>query len=388
MSLLRASSDQGPFDLAVVGAGIVGLANAYAAARLGKRVIVLEREGRANGASIRNFGFITVSGQPAGDCWRRARRSRDIWADVAKRAGIGIEHSGLLLAVRRPQSRAVAEAFLAAAEGEGCAWLEAADVRARYPALNLPGEGALFSPHELRVESRDAIPRLAAWLQEAFGVVFAFSTAVSAVEPPRIQTSRGVVEAAAAVICPGDDFATLYPDVIAPLNLTRCRLSMLRLAAPGFRLPAGIMSDLGLVRYGGYSALPAAAALRGVLEVEQPAHLAHGVHLIVVQSADGSLVVGDSHHYAETPAPFASAEVETLILREFEAALGLSPPPVIERWTGVYAASATETASILAPRDDVRLVLVTSGTGASTAFALGEEAVGDLFDVGKGVWER
>jgi len=27
------------------------------------------------------------------------------------------------------------------------------------------------------------------------------------------------------------------------------------------------------------------------------------VHLIVARSADGSLVVGDSHHYAATPDP-------------------------------------------------------------------------------------
>ena len=57
------------FDLAVVGAGMVGLAHAYAAARAGKRVVVIERDARANGASIRNFGFITVTGQERGESW-------------------------------------------------------------------------------------------------------------------------------------------------------------------------------------------------------------------------------------------------------------------------------------------------------------------------------
>jgi hypothetical protein len=32
-----------------------------------------------------------------------------------------------------------------------------------------------------------------------------------------------------------------------------------------------------------------------------------------------------------------------------------------------------------APRDDVRVVVVTSGTGASTAFAIAEEVVSELF---------
>src|SRR5271170_4417349 len=88
------------YDLAVVGAGIVGLAHAYAAARLGKRVVVIERDGRANGASIRNFGFITVTGQARGDTWRRAMRSRDIWAELAGASGIAIEQAGMLLTMR------------------------------------------------------------------------------------------------------------------------------------------------------------------------------------------------------------------------------------------------------------------------------------------------
>ena len=52
-----------PFDLAVVGAGICGLAHALAAVRKGKRVVVIDRDAQANGASVRNFGFITVTGQ-------------------------------------------------------------------------------------------------------------------------------------------------------------------------------------------------------------------------------------------------------------------------------------------------------------------------------------
>ena len=47
------------FDLAVVGGGVIGLAHAFTAAKAGKRVAVIERDARANGASLRNFGFIS-----------------------------------------------------------------------------------------------------------------------------------------------------------------------------------------------------------------------------------------------------------------------------------------------------------------------------------------
>ena len=138
------------------------------------------------------------------------------------------------------------------------------------------------------------------------------------------------------------------------------------------------MSDLGLVRYLGYAELPQAEALKRRLEREQPAHLANGVHLIAVQNADGSLVVGDSHHYATTPDPFAPQAVDDLVLDEFEHVFG-ARAAVRERWTGTYASSADRLALIDRPSDAVRIVVITSGSGASTSFAIGEQVVGDLF---------
>jgi FAD dependent oxidoreductase TIGR03364 len=194
----------------------------------------------------------------------------------------------------------------------------------------------------------------------------------------QVHTSRGVVQADRVAVCPGDDFNTLYAPLLGERPLTRCKLQMLRLADPGFRLPAALMSDLGLGRYQGYADLPEAAPLKARLAAEQPAHLAHGVHLIVVQSADGTLVVGDSHHYAATPDPFSHEEVDALILEEFRAAFGITPPPVIERWTGTYASAPDRPLLIEAPEKNVRLAIVTCGAGASTGFALGEEVVASL----------
>jgi hypothetical protein len=52
---------------------------------------------------------------------------------------------------------------------------------------------------------------------------------------------------------------------------------------------------------------------------------------------------------------------------------------VLERWTGTYASATERTMFIDAPSPAVRLVMVTSGSGASTGFALGEEVIADLF---------
>ena len=368
------------FDLAVIGGGVIGLAHALAAGRAGKRVVVIEKDARANGASIRNFGFITVTGQERGDSWSLARRTRDVWAEVAPKTGVAIEQNGLYLTARSAEAIAVIEAFLATEMGEGCALMTADGFRQASDGLGGADlQGALYSPHDLRVESRTAIPALAAWLKAEFGVTFMTETVAFEAAPPVLRTSRGTVEAGAVVVCPGDDFVTLYPERIASFGLKKCRLSMVKLADPGLRLPGALMSDLSLTRYRGYSALPQAAALEAKLRAEQPSHFEHGVHLIVAQGADGGLIVGDSHHYDHLPGPFAPAEAERDILDEYARATGRAAPPVLERWTGVYAVADDRTYLIDTPQPDVRLVIVTSGTGASTGFGIAERVIDDLF---------
>jgi FAD dependent oxidoreductase TIGR03364 len=368
------------FDLAVVGAGIIGLACARAAALKGLRVVVIDRDAQTSGASVRNFGFINATGQERGAAWARARRTCAIWEEVARQAGIAILQRGLWMTTRRPEGVGILESFLKTEMGEGCTLLSPAAARACCPELvNEQVHAVLRSSVDLRVESREAIPKITAWLAERWGVEFLRQTAVLSVAPPLLETSRGVVQAGAVVVCPGDDIFSLYPKRIARYQVSRCKLQMLRLADPGFRLPGALMSDLGLLRYAGYSALAESAPLRVRLEAEQGEHLKHGIHLIVVQSADGSLIVGDSHHYATTPDCFADERIDRLILDEFAAATGRSPPAVRERWIGTYAAAPDRTMFIDAPACDVRIVMITSGSGASAGFAIGEEVVADLF---------
>jgi D-hydroxyproline dehydrogenase subunit beta len=373
----------GRFDLAVVGAGIVGLATALAGARRGLRVIVCDRDAQANGASVRNFGFVTVTGQERHSMWARARRTREVWSEVAAAADIPVVHAGLWMLARRQESVDVLHAFLDTEMSAGCRLLTPGEARLRCPQLAAANMAAILeSTIELRVESREAVPRLADWLASSHGVTFMRNTNVVGIEMPRVHTSRGIVHASRVAVCPGDDFNGLYAERLGTYGLTRCKLQMLRLAAPGFRLPGALMSDLGLGRYSGYADLPPATPLKALLAREQPEHLKHGIHLIVVQSADGSLVVGDSHHYAATPDPFASEEIEALILEEFRAALGIEPPPVIERWIGTYASTTDRQVLLDTPHPSVRIAIVTCGAGASTGFAVGEEVVASLFDAG------
>ena len=363
----------------MVGAGIVGLAHALAGARRGLRVIVFDRDARANGASIRNFGFITVTGQSAGTVWRRAMRSRDIWDEIAPKAGIPIVQRNECVIVHTDAALGVLEAFMQTEMGAQCDLLTREQLLQRVPMAREDAVGALWSPHELRIEPRTAIPALAAYLEE-LGVTLRRNVAVHAIAAPVIETSDGTFNAERVVVAPGPDLVTLYPDIFARNEVRLCKLHMLRLEQQPeqWLLPAAIMSDFALTRYAGFSELPNAAALRLSLEADYPKIFAHGIHLIAVQSADGSLIVGDSHEYGSTVDPFFHSEVEGEMLRLADAVLRIPHRTVIERWIGIYPHSPAREWFVEAPDARTRVVAVTTGNGMSTAFGLGEEVIAEL----------
>jgi len=99
-------------DVIVVGASIVGLAHAYAAAWRGLKVGLFERTDPAVGASIRNFGQIWPVGK-YGPLFRRALCSREIWLEISRSAGLYCIESGSLHLAYHDDEIAVLEAFCA-----------------------------------------------------------------------------------------------------------------------------------------------------------------------------------------------------------------------------------------------------------------------------------
>jgi glycine/D-amino acid oxidase-like deaminating enzyme len=80
----------------VIGAGIIGLAHAYAAAKRGLTVVVVERSGIANGASTRNFRMLWPIGQPHGALHCLALRSRQLWLELLDKTGLPYRRDGSL----------------------------------------------------------------------------------------------------------------------------------------------------------------------------------------------------------------------------------------------------------------------------------------------------
>lgn len=358
----------GTADLVVVGSGIVGLGAAYAAARRGLSVIVVDRADAPVGATIRNFGHLCIGAQ-AGEARRYADASRDLWLRLSRDAGFWLRESGTLVAARHADEIAVLEH--AAAEG-GIRMLETDELLRRAP---LRAEGLVGGAHietDLQTDPRTAASAIVRHLSH-LGVEFRFRTAVTAVSGGYVDTTRGVITAGAVVVAVNHDIDQLLPEVAERVGVVRCALDMMR-AAVTLRHPlaAPLLTGWSLVRYGRFADGPAAAALRERLHAERPDLAALDLNQMYTQLPDGTLIIGDSHSTSTAPDPFQPEAAFAAFLAEAEALFDMPAPRVLERWQGVYAKAAQD--FLIDRGDEGMLVLAaTTGIGMTTGLGLAEE---------------
>src|SRR5436190_9957117 len=200
----------------VIGAGIVGLATARALAVRGYRVKVIERNDKAIGASIRNFGMIWPIGQPDGELYERAMLSRQIWKEVCDSAGIWYDEVGSLHVAHSKDEWNVLQELSEIYAHRNYKGLTPIDTTNKTAVVVQEGlEGSLFSPDEMVVDPREAIAAIPAWLKEKYGVEFLLGKAVTDVCYPAVYTGSEEWEADEIYVCSGADFETLYPQLFA-----------------------------------------------------------------------------------------------------------------------------------------------------------------------------
>jgi FAD dependent oxidoreductase TIGR03364 len=381
-------------DVVVVGAGIVGLAHALAAARHGLDVVVVERDDKAVGASIRNFGSIWPIGQVHDQDWSdydRACRSVDVWRTVAADTGMWVAPSGSLHVARHADELAVLEEFLAQAGPaveRGARLVTREQVGELSPAVVLDDViGAMYTPTEINVDPIVGIPTVAAWLQEKYGVRFLWHTQVQEVALPRVVTTAGVVEAERVFVCSGADFLTLYPELLGQDVVRKCKLQMLRTVPQpaGWQLGPTLCAGLTLLHYDSFSALSSLPALRARLDDELPFHRQHGIHILATQTASGAITIGDSHAYAQTHDPFERSDVFEAILDYFDGFVRLPDRRIEEYWHGVYPSLVGGRPHlVLEPEPGVRVVNGLGGAGMTLSFGLAQDHLADVVGASSG----
>ena len=369
------------FDVAIVGAGIVGLAHALAAAKRGHRVVVFERNPYAVGASIRNFGMIWPIGQPTGPLLARAMTARSLWQDIAPKAGFHTNPCGSLHLAYREDELAVLEEFVSLRQSDTVKLLSPQEAAAKSGAIVTNGLlGALWSSTEIIVDPREAIQKLPGFLQSAYGVTFKFGHVVTEVSAPQLIAGGQPWSTDHILICSGSDFETLYPQVYAASNLTKVKLQMMRTAPQpnSFSIGPALCAGLTLTHYAAFADCPSLGTLKTRIEEETPYFPQWGIHVMVSQNALGELVIGDSHEYGLNPEPFDNAQINKYVLDYLKRFAQVPDFHIAETWNGIYAKLQGKTEYIVHPEPGVTIVNALSGAGMTLSFGLAEDVVAAL----------
>ncbi|GAB3272627.1 TIGR03364 family FAD-dependent oxidoreductase [Sinomonas notoginsengisoli] len=376
-------------DLVVIGAGIVGLAHASLALAEGWSVVVVDRDHEAVGASVRNFGHACITAQ-SGDLHTMAKSSRRHLLAMAEKAGFRAAEAGAVVIARTPAELAILEELAAAREAGEVQLLDAEETSSRIGRSDAEGIlGGAWLRDDLRVDPRTTVAALAAWVDaQPRGEVRWNTTALGADgasgaqgdQTVVVRTSRGTLHARRAIVCVGNDVDRLWPELAAEHQIQRCVLQMARVqmahdeASAEPEIVPAVLTATSMLRYPAFTDMPSAQGLREQVVAAQPELLEIGANVMCTQRPDGTLLVGDSHAYSLTAAPFLDERTSQILLDEHRAVLGRDLT-VIERWQGVYASSDVAPYLVRDVAPGVTVVSVTSGVGMTLSFGLAERTL-------------
>jgi sarcosine oxidase, subunit beta len=162
-------------DVVILGGGIVGASAALMLARMGKRVVLLERDFCGSHSSGVNYGGVRRQGRPLSQL-PLSQRAHEIWGRLHELIGIHGEYvrSGHLKLARSHEDMAALQAYAEASQGFGLGLqlLDHADLRARFPWVGDVAVGASLCPDDGHANPRLVSPTFARAAQRLGAQVF------------------------------------------------------------------------------------------------------------------------------------------------------------------------------------------------------------------------
>jgi glycine/D-amino acid oxidase-like deaminating enzyme len=331
------------WDVAVVGAGIIGASVAYHLARAGRRVLVLDARAAGSGATANSFSWLNAVSKEPESYHRLNAAGRDEYARLAGEIdGIEVHGGGCIAWEATPEERQRLEERVARLQDRGydACWISRRALAEMEPAL-IPepgveriawyrGDGWVDAPSVARA-LLDQVRAADGEVRETCPVT-AFGTAAAG--EVRLDTAAGPVLAGAVVLCAGTATITLARDLGADIPVER-RPGLLAVTEP---VPAG---TLGRVVY------------------------APGVHLRPDVSGGLRLGADDVDALTSEDTPPEPSSTEAQVLRRRAAAIlpGVALPPVARVHIGIrpVPADGHTIAGRLPGRDNVWVAVTHSG---------------------------
>lgn len=363
------------FDLIVVGGGILGTFHAYHALKRGLKVALLERNSVPQGATVRNFGQVVPSGMDL--TWQNyGRESLAIYNELHSQADLTIRKNGsVYIASNDEEIQLIEELYEINRNNDyESVLLSKNDCIKKFDGLRSDYcKGGLFFPQELSVDSADMIVKLHKLLQEKLGLHIFYNTTIietgeNGQNCSAISADGTEFTASKIIICSGHEFKTLYPKVFDESDLEVSKLQMLQTKPQGiYSLPGNILTGLSIRRYESFSEC---ASYQKIKASEDPKSFEKkfGIHILFKQALDGSIILGDSHEYADAKNADdlgydLNMEIDEFMIHEAKKIIDLPTYEIQRRWFGIYSQCKTKDIFEHNPSPNIYIVTGIGGKG-------------------------
>ncbi|KXH83423.1 TIGR03364 family FAD-dependent oxidoreductase [Chryseobacterium kwangjuense] len=363
------------FDLIVVGGGILGTFHAYHALRKGLSVALLERNSVPQGATVRNFGQVVPSGMDLK--WQNfGRESLAIYNELHDQADLTIRKNGsVYIASNDEEIQLIEELYEINRNNDyESVLLSKNDCIKKFDGLRSDYcKGGLFFPQELSVDSADMIVKLHQLLHEKLGLQIYYNTTIietgeNGQHCTAISSEGTEFTSSKIIICGGNEFKTLYPKVFDESDLEVSKLQMLQTKPQGiYSLPGNILTGLSIRRYESFSEC---ASYQKIKSLEDPKSFEKkfGIHILFKQALDGSVILGDSHEYADAKNTDdlgydLNMEIDEFMIHEAKKIIDLPTYEIQRRWFGVYSQCKTKDIFEHSPSTNIHIITGIGGKG-------------------------
>lgn len=380
------------FDILIIGGGVLGTFHAYHALQKGLSVALIEKDNSPQGATVRNFGQVVPSGMNAK--WQNyGRESLSIYKSIQEKFDVSIRQNGTVYLASNEEEVALIEELhqINKTNSYHSELLTKQQCLNKYEGLR--GDyckAGLFFPEEVTVEPRLMINRVRQFLIENYKLQYISNETVINVEEindaVQVITASGLVyNASKVIICNGSDFKALYPEVFNESDLIVSKLQMLQTKAQGnYKLEGSILTGLTIRRYEAFEECPSWNVVKSKEEANS-FEKKYGVHILFKQAIDGSVILGDSHEYADAKNTDAlgfdlNTDIDNFMLQEAKKIIDLPTYEIQNRWAGFYSQCKNTDVFKYTIGENIHIVTGIGGKGMTGSAGFSKEHINTIIN--------
>lgn len=380
------------YDVVVVGGGILGTFHAYHAMQLGMKVCLVEKDNYPKGATTQNFGQVVPSGMNTK--WQKyGRESLRIYKEIQSQFDISIRQNGTVyLASNEEEEQLLVELRAINNNNEySSKMLTKSECLERYPGLRRDYvKAGLFFPDEVTVEPRTMIHRLQEYLVAQKGLEIKTGFLVSSCERTgsgiEVRSSMGEsIFGKKVIICNGSDFKNLYPELFAQSDLEVSKLQMMQTKPQeNYTLKGSILTGWSIRRYEAFYECPSYHEIKAK-ELPDTPQKNWGVHILFKQALDGSVILGDSHQYADAAHADdlgydLDMDIDNFMVQEAKKIIQLPNYDIQRRWYGMYSQCKTSDIFKKTIDEDIHIVTGIGGKGMTGSAGFSKKNIAKILN--------